>query len=270
MSRWSPRSRVRLPWVVRLVVALSGLVIPTMAHGQYTHLLDGSGLPGGNGWVVDGDPGVIVDLGGGNSGIQQTDDTAGAGGGAHGGSYDEYYVQHTNPDSSLNARFRLDSHTFNAGDPARQTLFALTPRAAGGAPSVGLRIRDVGGVPHWVAVQFLGENTDPSTGLLADLGPVTTGVFNDVGLYANGTTDTLRVFWNGSEVYNGPGALDWSGDDGYAEVGASNYWGEGGTSSVTFDWVGYGPGFIPVPEPSAATALCVMTALTALGRRRGV
>lgn len=77
-------------WVLTAALALTA-ACGTASGQQFTNFLDGSTLPGDSGWTVDGDPGLIVDLGGGNFGIQQTDDDPGAGGGIHGGSYDEYY-----------------------------------------------------------------------------------------------------------------------------------------------------------------------------------
>jgi hypothetical protein len=255
-----------------LAAVLLCVSLTPLAHAQdYTHFLDGSMLPGDAGWVVDGDPGTLEDLGGGNSGIRQVDDTPGGpGAGDNGGSYDEFYVEHTNPSASLNARFRLDDFAFTPGEPYEQTLLALTPAGGNPGPSVAIGIREVEGVDHWVAVQFLHEAaTGRLAGLLADLGPVATGVFNEAGLYAGndpaGEDNVLRVFWNGTEVYNGPGLTDWGGDVGYAEFGASNYWGEGGTSTVTYDWAGYGPGYIAVPEPSG---LLAVLALAPLVRRR--
>ncbi len=257
-----------------LAAGVLSLVWAVGARGAYTHFLEGDVLPGDSGWVVDGDAGTLVDLGGGNFGIQQIDDTPGGpGGGDNGGAYDEFYIEHGNPTATLNARFRLDSYAFESDvDPYPQTLIALTPQTNNPGPSVALGIRNVEGVDHWVALQFLHEANGPLlSGLLADLGPVVTGAFNVVGLHTQnepgGDNDIVRVFWNGAEVYNGPGVSDWNGGPGYAEFGASNYWGEGGTSTVTYDWVGFGPGYIAVPEPGGA--LLTLAALCgAVGFRR--
>jgi hypothetical protein len=55
------------------------------------------------------------------------------------------------------------------------------------------------------------------------------------------------------ELYNEITPTDFGGNDGFPEFGASNYWGEGGTSTVTYDWVGYGPDYIPPPGPATHT-----------------
>jgi len=54
---------------------------------------------------------------------------------------------------------------------------------------------------------------------------------------------------------------DWGGPVGYAEFGASNYWGEGGTSAVTYDWVGYGPNYIPEPGMLGPAGFGLLTLL---------
>jgi hypothetical protein len=264
---------IRDPFLVAAGLLL--LSLTTAAPAQYSRYLDGSTLPGDAGWVVDGDPGTPEALGPGNSGIRQVDDNPGGGGGGRhgGGSYDEFYVEHHDSTATLNVRFRLDAYAFEPGvNPFSHTFLALTPAGNNSGPSVGIGIRNIEGADHWVAVQFILETEQPLLpSLLADFGPVATGVFNEAGLYVGndpaGDDNVLRIFWNGSDVYNGPGLGDWGGDPGYAEFGASNYWGEGGTSTVTYDWVGYGPGYIAVPEPAG---ILTVLALTPLVRRRNV
>src|SRR4029453_3081935 len=63
---------VRSPIAALVFCAILGAA--NNAEAQYTKYLDGSALPGNSGWTVDGAAGTIVDLGGGNFGIQQTDD----------------------------------------------------------------------------------------------------------------------------------------------------------------------------------------------------
>jgi hypothetical protein len=78
-------------WLLTVGLALAASC-GTASGQDFTNVLDGSTLPGNSGWTVDGQGGTLVDLGGGNSGIQQTDDDTGGGAGIHGASYDEYYI----------------------------------------------------------------------------------------------------------------------------------------------------------------------------------
>jgi hypothetical protein len=113
---------------------------------------------------------------------------------------------------------------------------------------MGLGIRNIGGQDRWVLLRFIFEGTFPGdpAGTLLDIAPVALGEFNEALIHVDAVTDLVRFSWNGVELYNAVTATDWNGAVGYAEFGASNYWGEGGTSTVTYDWVGYGPGYIPV------------------------
>ena len=111
-----------------LGAGLAMLAGPSTARGDFSHFLDGSSLPGSSGWTVDGDPGVLVDLGGGNLGIQQVDDNPGGGGGAHFLSYDEFYLTIQDPSNTIAARFRLDEYS---GTTPRLTMLALTPATPG-------------------------------------------------------------------------------------------------------------------------------------------
>jgi hypothetical protein len=251
--------------------------VPLRAHAQagFTNYLDGSVLPGDAGWTLDQSPGTIVDLGGGNRGIRQVDDDTGDNGGIHGASsYDEYYITIFDPATTLAARFRVDNYS---GSSPRINVLELTPGTPGGdaGPGVGIGIRNLNGQDRWLLMRFLSESVadtpaDPAT-VLADLGPVVVGQFNQALLHIDNATDLVRASWNGVEVFNGPTDADYaSGGEGYAEFGASNYWAEGGTSAATFDWVGYGAGYVelpPVPEPGGA-AILLLTAGAACTPRR--
>ena len=258
---------MKCKWTVGAGLAI--LAGPSVGRADFSHFLDGSSLPGSNGWIVDGDPGTLVDLGGGNFGIQQVDDNPGGGGGAHFLSYDEFYITIQDPSNTLAARFRLDEYS---GTTPRLTMLALTPGTPGTpmGPAIGIGVRNVNGADRWVAMRFLQEavvEPPPPELTLVDLGPVVLGQLNEASIHIDNPTDVVRISWNGNEVYNAVTPADWdSMDEGYAEFGASNYWGEGGTSRVTYDWVGYGPGF--VPEPSGAVALVAVGGAVALKRRR--
>jgi hypothetical protein len=238
--------------MLMLVIALAAAVVANNAQGQFTNFLDGSVLPGDAGWTVDGDAGTLVNLGGDNSGIRQVDDDPGAGGGQHGGSYDEFYLTVADPSNTLAARFRLEQYT--PGDNLITPL-ALTAGGNENTPAIGLGIRNVMGVDRWQLVRFIFESNNPGdpAAILHDIAPVTLNQFNEALIHIDSDTDVVRFSWNGMELYNMVTPTDFGGADGFPEWGASNFWGEGGTSTVTYDWVGYGPGYIPPPGPATHT-----------------
>ena len=238
--------------MLMLVITLAAAVVANNAQGQFTNFLDGSVLPGDAGWTVDGDAGTLVNLGGDNSGIRQVDDDPGAGGGQHGGSYDEFYLTVADPSNTLAARFRLEQYT--PGDNLITPL-ALTAGGNENTPAIGLGIRNVMGVDRWQLVRFIFESNNPGdpAAILHDIAPVTLNQFNEALIHIDSDTDLVRFSWNGMELYNMVTPTDFGGADGFPEWGASNFWGEGGTSTVTYDWVGYGPGYIPPPGPATHT-----------------
>jgi len=220
---------------VKKLLSVLGLVFLLASQNAtaWISFLDGGSLPQSAGWTLDGsDTGTIVDLGAGNQGIQQTDDSANA--------YVEWYLVNTNQASTLAARFRVDAF---GGGPVN--LLQLTPANSGANPAPGLAvaIRD----NRLFLIRYLADSAGAPVedARLADLGPLQIGVFYEAYLYIDNGTDRVRLFWNGGLRYS---AVDtnltyqFSGG-GYAEFGASNYWPEGdrsGTSTVTFDWVGLG------------------------------
>jgi hypothetical protein len=237
-------------FVIGSVVAVSSAV-----YGQYTRYLDGSTLPGANGWAVDGDGGVIVPLGGGNFGIQQTDNDGAP------GSYDEYYVGINDASNTLAARFRVDSYMLSAP----MDLIALTAGGNEDTPAISIGIRNVAGQDRWTLLRFIHDSNNPGMGNLLDIAPVVLGQFNDALIHIDRTTDLVRFSWNGVERYNAITPTDHNGE-GYPEWGASNFWSPGGTSVVTYDWVGYGVGYIPEPSSLVIAAFGGL-AMLAVSRR---
>lgn len=172
------------------------------------------------GWqtdMADANP-HVVDLGGGNKGVTLEDIGAG---------YDEYWVATEEDDLTLAARFRIDSYSGTGIMPMQLMAGGLD------SPIVGLQISngrfelfDI-----WAGVQ------------LKDLGPAD-NQFHEAFLYVDGTTAGIRLIWDGVEVYSGTSTEELEGPEGFVEWGTSTYWGPGGTCVITYDWVGYGPGFI--------------------------
>jgi len=230
----------------------------------FTHYLDGSTLPGAAGWTVEVAPGEIFDLGDGNFAIVQTDNNTSPTGGSNGGQYDEYYLTIGDPANTLATRFTVIEYS---GTSPAINMLALTAGGDAG-PAIGVGIRNLDGIDSWALLRFIAESEDPANPAhtLLNLGPVFPGEFNTAFIHIDSATDLVRVNWNGAEVYNQITPTDYGGGVGYPEFGASNYWAEGGTSTVAYDWVGYGPGYI-IPEPSTL-ALALAGFLTLLARRK--
>lgn len=177
------------------VCALSSFV--TEIRAQYDFFLDGSTLPGSAGWTVEQDAGTIVDLGDGNSGIQQTDaDTSGTAG-IHGKIYDEYYLTLEDTSGTLATRFRIDSYDIDPQFDDRPINSIELTMGGSPTPAIGIGIRAVEEIDHWMLMRFVPEaETDPPLPehYLADLGPVVLGEFNEARIYIENDTDLVRFF----------------------------------------------------------------------------
>src|SRR3954453_17302355 len=140
-------------------------MLPQTAPAWISYL-DGSSLPQNNGWILDGsDAGRLVDLGGGNSGLRQADDTSDG--------YDEWYVVNTSQSSTLAARFSIDSY---GGGPINLLQLASANTAQSPSPALALAIRD----GRFYLIRFVADNTSAPAedARIADLGAVETGIFN--------------------------------------------------------------------------------------------
>lgn len=212
----------------------------------WSQLLDGSKLPQAQGWTLDGtSAGTVVDLGGGNSGIRQTD--------AELAGYHQWYLTNPAQAVTLGARFSVDSYD---GGPVN--LLQLSPRStvANPGPFVSLAIRE----GRFYLLRVLGDDgtAPPAVAqVLADLGSVQTGIFHEAYLYTDNIADRVKLFWNGALRYSNqeidPAYL-LGPQEGRADFGASNRWPESdrsGRSTVTFDWVNVGDAQdLPVDLPS--------------------
>ena len=212
---------------------VAALVVPPRAIA-WISFLDGGLLPREQGWLLDGsDAGAIVDLSNGNSGIQQSDDTADG--------YDEWYVVNAATASTLAARFRVDAY---GGGPANILQLTTANSSADPCPALAVAIRE----GRLLLIRWRADSggAPVEDARLADLGLVELDVFYEAHLYIDNATDRVRLFWNGelrySSVDSNP-AYQHALGEGRAEFGASNYWPENdrsGTSTITFDWVGLG------------------------------
>jgi len=236
---------------MRCSMGLGAVLLFGLASGevraQFDYFLDGTALPGNEGWTVESDAGLIVDLGDGNQGIQQRDADTSPTAGTHGLVYDEYYLTLGDTSGTLAARFRIDSYEIDPQFNDRPINNLALTMANGPTPAIGVGIRNVDGVDRWALLRFIPDSRaepDDTSFQLAVMEPVVLGEFNEARIFIDNDTDLVRFFWNNDELYNEVTEADHEGD-GYPEFGASNYWGEGGISVVTFDWVGYGVGFIP-------------------------
>lgn len=224
----------------------SSLCCSPVSLFAWNRLLDGSTLPQTQGWTLDGtSAGTVVDLGGGNSGIRQADTGL--------AEYHQWYLTHAAQSAALGARFSVESYD---GGPVN--LLQLSPRstAANPGPLVALAIRE----GRFYLLRVLGDDgTAPPAPaqVLADLGMVQTGIFNEVYLYTDNIADRVKLFWNGALRYfnleTDPAYL-LGPQEGRADFGASNRWPESdrsGRSTITFDWVGLGDAQdLPVNLPS--------------------
>ncbi len=183
-------------------------------------------------WYVDGDEGYVIGLGGDNHGFFQFDDSDEG--------YDNYGMLHQWPEVTLATRFRVDSYDDNAGP-----IHPIQSSGAGDPQdqvACAIRIEN----DHFYVYDAVASTH------LQYLGPVGPTQWYEASIYIDSNTNTARVYWKDSEVFNGalvPGDQG-SGPAGRAEFGASNSDGSGGRSVVTFDWVGVGPGLIYPDAPT--------------------
>ncbi|OFX13919.1 MAG: hypothetical protein A2Z18_07005 [Armatimonadetes bacterium RBG_16_58_9] len=182
-------------------------------------------------WYVHGDPGIVVRLNESNKGFRQADKGPG---------YSNYGLTHAWNDTNIAARFMVESYDDDSG--AIHVIRNSSPGTVFPAVACAVRIEN----DHFWVYDAIGFAS------LVDLGPVVPGEFNEVVVYGNCQDRTARVYWNWTEVYAGNLApysyID--GSQGRVEFGASNQTAPGGSSTVVFDWVGIGPGFVDLGSPA--------------------
>lgn len=146
------------------------------------------GRGGGSGpWVWSGSStggATIVDLGSGNTGIRITKGTG-----------QDYYRLKWSDNGYSNVpavtgatRFYVDSYTNYDG-----ALMLIRPSSQGGENETSLRLKIVDD-------NYVVHN---GASVVATLGPVKLGVWNEIHMIYDGTTNKADVWWNGAKVVNG-------------------------------------------------------------------
>jgi hypothetical protein len=239
-----------------LLALVMCLTFSTAARG-WISLLDGSELPeviAAPPWTYYVDPGPeegsvqIVDLGGGNMGLQLNSPahSDGENPGATINHANEYYTFRDEmgvPTENIGAaRFRLVEFT----PTGKENLLSVTvnsgldedgdmqPDGMSTAPAITL----VDG-NYWIWSYTTNEP-------ILDLGPAVAGEFHEAYVMAR-NDGTAQVWWDGAMVLDGPvPAAPNFGD--YVEFGSGTYWQTTAGTTVDFDWVGWGElTDLPVP-----------------------
>ncbi len=189
-------------------------------------------------WRKTGTGATVVDLGDGNKGLQFV---------SVAGPPNKYWPDPGIPSAQETGamRFRVDSF---GSDATLMWIYGNARRTTtGNGLAVALKIRD--GRFKLVDLYYASNNTGPE--VLADLGSVVPGEWNELYVYIDAEARTCKATWNGSVVYQGPigyqlgkNWLSWfewgSAVDEPSPAG-------GVTATVTFDWVAHcigdaGPG----------------------------
>ena len=177
-------------------------------------------------YPTSGEPATIVDLGGGNKGYQFVSVNEGP---------KEYYTDRTGIPSAQQTgalRFRIDSY---ASDATLMWLYGNARRTTtGNGLAVALKL--VQGNLKLVDLYYTSNNTGPE--VLADLGPVVTGAWNELYLFIDAEARRCKATWNGTVVYNGPigyqTGKNWLS---WFEFGSGLEGDKKTTITITYDWV---------------------------------
>jgi hypothetical protein len=206
---------------------MNGPFLDVGAGGPSMRFLGGSSLPGspwvsshpggtaGTTFVVDFfDP----DLGATNQALRINSGT----------NANEWYVGPLSVDElAVGARFRLVAFS----PTGKENLLCLTTHSTPLSPAPAITLVN-GRYKLWSYV-----NSDTS---LMDIGPAATNAWHTAYLYAR-NDGKVKLWWDGSLLFDGPAPLV-NPFNGYVEWG-SGTWQYDATTTVDFDWVGYGNNF---------------------------
>lgn len=179
----------------------------------------------------------IVDIDATNKGIQTVDTNSGK-------AWSRYYTLHRDSACTAGARFRITEYTLDA--TYYTCVMELRPYG-NPVPALGIFIGDDDHL--WLGHAYY-LPTPSKNELIQDLGPIDTDAYYEVYLYIDAATNEAKVKFNGTEYsftisdptrfYKSTGFVN----NGHAQWGAGTSNGRGGTSTVIFDWFGYGEGYI--------------------------
>lgn len=180
-------------------------------------------------WRVAGAGGTIVDLGDGNQGIRMVTTD---------GAVNEYYTDQPGvPSAQQTGALRFMIEEDSGEDRTLMWLYGNAKRTTDGK-ALAVAVKTISGQLKLVDLY-------PTTGpaILADLGPVTLGAWNEIFMYIDAEAATCRCLWNGSEVYNGP--IGYQSGKNYLSwfEWGSNLSGAG-SCTVVYDWVVQAAGFV--------------------------
>ena len=117
----------------------------------------------------------------------------------------------------------------------KENLLCLTTYSStGSSPAPAITLVD-GRYKLW---SYVSSNTS-----LMDIGPAVTNAWHTAYLYAR-NDGKVKLWWDGSLLFDGTAPLANSYHAGYIEWGSgTTSWQHDATTTVDFDWVGYGNNF---------------------------
>ena len=208
---------------------MNGPFLDVGASGPAIQFLGGCALPGSP-WVQDGTVGTTVveffdpELGATNQALRVSS----------GADASEWYVETLSIDEwAVGARFRLAAFS----PTGKEDLLCLTPYSStGSSPAPSITLVD-GRYKLWSYV-----NNTSNTSLM-DIGPAVTNAWHTAYLYAR-KDGKVKLWWDGSLLFDGTAPAVNSYHAGSIEWGSgTTSWQHDATTTVDFDWVGYGNNF---------------------------
>jgi hypothetical protein len=203
---------------------MNGPFLDVGAGGPAIQFLGGSSLPGSP-WVHSGSSGPTLvnfydpELGATNQALRVSGGSTSA---------NEWYVGGLALDElAVGARFRLAAFS----PTGKENLLCLTTHSTPLSPAPSITLVD-GRYELW---NYVITNT-----LLMDIGPAVTNAWHTAYLYAR-NDGKVKLWWDGSLLFDGTAPLV-NPYNGYVEWGSGS-WQFNATTTVDFDWVGYGNNF---------------------------